>query len=96
MRRDRDLFGEPISGTDSIRKDGRPRKIGYAGRLATGPKGQRCGTCKFAQHVLHRGRSSHKCELMSAVWSAGEETDISLRAPACRNWERKPFEKKAL
>jgi len=90
--RERDLFGHPIKPHAPARDRG-VRKVGYAARLATGPKGQRCGTCAHAARVLHRGSLTHKCELMAHAWTHGEETDISLRAPACHKWERKPFEK---
>lgn len=92
-RHEKDLFGQPISAPVA-RKGGGVRKVGYAARLATGPKGQRCGTCKFAMKVTSKGRTSHKCELAAAAWTHGEDSDISLRAPACRLWERKPFERK--
>lgn len=93
--REKDLFGHPIKSHAPARASRGVRKIGYAARLATGPKNQRCGTCKHAMKVEIENRSSHKCELMAVVWGRkpGEETDISLRAPACAKWERKPFDK---
>lgn len=89
-----DLFGNPVVADVIRRRDGRVKKIGYAAPLATGPKRQRCSTCRFAQRVLHEKVYSHKCELMAAIWTYGEETDISLRAPACSQWERKAFDKR--
>ncbi len=91
MSVERDLFGHPLK---SESKRSGVRKIGYAAKLATGPKGQRCGTCSHAQAVTHKGRKSHKCEVVAMAWTPGEETDINLRAPACHHWERKPFVKK--
>ncbi len=90
---ERDLLGHPIQSHASASRRG-VRKVGYAAPLATGPKGQRCGTCKFAQRVTSKNVTSHKCELMAVVWSRGEASDINLRAPACRRWERKPYERK--
>lgn len=87
----RDLFGEPLPPVAARRRDGKFRKIGYADRTGTGPKGQRCATCKFAQKVTQRGEFTHKCELMALVWAHGPASDINLRAPACSKWERKPF-----
>lgn len=91
---EKDLFGQPIKTHAPVTRDRSVRKIGYAARLATGPKKQRCGTCIHATRVVHRGNATQKCELMAHVWTHGVETDISLRAPACKKWERKPFEKK--
>lgn len=91
---EKDLFGQPIKPHAPARASRGVRKVGYAARLATGPKGQRCGTCISAMSVTHKGRKSHKCQLMAVAWTHGEETDINLRAPACRLWERKLFEKR--
>lgn len=87
----RDLLGEPIPAVPA-RKDGKMRKIGYADKLATGPKGQRCGTCIHAERVVHRGEFSHKCKLMTHVWAHTAASDISLRAPACSKWSRRPYD----
>ena len=86
-----DLLGEPLPAPHHLRKDGGRRKIGYAARPGTGPKGQRCQTCAHHQRVTHRGISTFKCSLMDHAWTHSSETDISLRAPACRKWERRPF-----
>lgn len=91
MRTEKDLLGYPIKSHAPARSQG-VRKVGYAARLATGPKKQRCGTCKHAAKVVHKGDVTHKCQLMAHAWTHGQETDISLRAPACFKWERKPFD----
>lgn len=91
---ERDLFGEQVPAVPA-RKDGKPRKIGYAARPGSGPRGQRCGTCKFAQRVVHRGEFTHKGELMTFVWQHNAASDISLRAPACSKWERRPYQPNA-
>ena len=91
---EKDLFGHPLAAHAPAKVRRGVRKVGYAARLATGPKKQRCGTCIHAARVLHRGNATHKCQLMAHAWTHGEETDISLRAPACWKWDRKPFDKK--
>ena len=90
----RDLFGEPIPDPSAFRKDGALRRIGYADRPGTGPAKQRCGTCVYAQRCVAGGRISHKCELKAAIWNYSTLTDISLRAPACSKWERRPYSNK--
>lgn len=87
-----DLFGEPIPLPILFRKDGGRRKIGYAARPGSGPKKQRCNTCKHLSRVLSQGFRSHKCELMTHVWSYDPITDIKPNAPACSEWVRRPFE----
>jgi len=87
----RDLFGEPITAPVAIRKGGGRRKVGYAARPGSGPKGQRCGNCKHCSLVTSRGVSSKKCELMAGAWTHGAETDIHPQAPACKQWERRPL-----
>lgn len=87
----RDLLGQPIPPPAYFRNDGALRRIGYADRPGTGPKGQRCGTCIHAHLCVHLGAASHKCELMTAVWNYSTATDINIRAPACSHWQRKPF-----
>lgn len=91
---ERDLFGEQVPAVPA-RKDGKSRKIGYAARPGSGPKGQRCGNCQFAQRVVHRGQFTHKCELMTFVWRHGSASDIHLQAPACLKWARKPYTRHA-
>jgi hypothetical protein len=86
-----DLLGQPLPPPETIRKDGRRRKIGYAARPGTGPRRQRCGTCKFASRVVHHDEVTHKCELKAHLWRHDATTDINLRAPACSEWSAKPF-----
>lgn len=86
-----DLFGEVIP----VRAPDARRKISYAARPGTGPKGQRCNTCVHGQRVLSRGVRSWKCELRAAVWDQFG-SDIKPGAPACREWQRKPFRAESL
>lgn len=89
----RDLFGEPIAAATAFRKDGQERKIGYAARPGTGPKGQRCNTCAHCMVVVYHGMRSRKCHVVAALWSASPATDIKHNAPACREWQRKPYKR---
>lgn len=86
-----DLLGHPLPSSEQLRKDGRLRKIGYAARPGTGPKGRRCNTCVNFGRIKHDNRITPKCQLMSAVWTHGPESDIHPSAPACIEWARKPF-----
>jgi hypothetical protein len=86
-----DLFGIRIPPPAAYRKDGRLRRNGYAARPGTGPKGQRCFTCRHCASVQHDGARSHKCERLAARWTYSAETDIKHGAPACRDWERKLY-----
>jgi len=89
MRRETDLFGEPLPSPAVYRKDGRLRKVGYAARPGSGPKSQRCNTCARCIRVEASGQYSYKCELVASAWTRGAQTDIKPNAPACREWERK-------
>lgn len=88
MHRDRDLFGAPIAAAAALP---RVRKIGYASRPGTGPKGQRCNTCRYCIVVAQHGQRTRKGEIVAAKWSTSPETDIKHNAPACRDWQRKPY-----
>lgn len=87
-RIERDLFGTPLA---PARKDGAPRKVGYAARPGTGPKNRRCSSCNHAQHVRSETRRSWKCDVVCHRWDDTVATDIKPGAPACSEWERKPF-----
>lgn len=64
---------------------GGPKIKGYGGTPGKGPAGETCGSCKH--HATRRfAKTYHKCELMRAVWTGGEGTDIRLGSPACENW----------
>ena len=86
-----DLLGEPLPSSDAFRKDGGRRKVGYAAKPGTGPKRQFCRTCAHAENVLREGHRSLKCGRMAHVWTHGSETNVVPNAPACRQWERRPF-----
>lgn len=87
----RDLFGQPLPQAPMLRKDGRRRRGCYASRPGTGPKGQRCNTCRHCIVVTQLGKRARKCELKAPIWTETEETNIKHNAPACRHWERKPY-----
>lgn len=72
----RKLFGRPSPG---------PK--GYAAPPGTGPEGETCGSC--AHHATVRHASIyHKCGLLRQAWTRGQATDIRVRSPACKLWER--------
>lgn len=60
---------------------------GYAAAPGTGPAGETCGTCRHIERV-RCSRSYPKCGLMRAVWTGGAGTDVRVRSPACRMWEK--------
>lgn len=90
-----DLFGHPIipdgPALNPLGKRKRKRKDptpnGYATLPGTGPAGETCGSCQ--NHTTRRyAKTYHKCELTRQRWTSGRATDILLRSPACRLWER--------
>ena len=90
-----DLFGETvvieISESKAVRKPTRPN--GYAAPPGTGPTGERCKTCEHSVGTgNYGGRTYWKCDLLRPRWTSGPGTDILLRSPACRLWEREKEE----
>ena len=83
-----DLLGAPLTVPPR-------RKLGYAARPGTGPKGQRCNTCVHCIAVAQSARRSRKCELKAAIWTTTPETDIKHNAPACLHWQRKEWAARA-
>ncbi len=57
---------------------------GYAHFPGTGPEGETCGSC---QHRV-KGRYWSKCELYQGKSTHSRGTDILVRAPACKYWDR--------
>ena len=82
------LFCDLVAEATAVRRE---RKIGYAARPGTGPKGQRCNTCSHCMLVECRGVVSRKCQIMARHWTPSSATDIKHNAPACSEWERKPY-----
>ena len=74
-----DLFGQEIKSEP--KRAGQPK--GYAAAPGTGPDGQFCRTCA---HAWSRGRY-WKCDLVNPTRGPG--TDIRLKSPACRFWDRR-------
>ncbi len=62
---------------------------GYAATPGTGPAGEMCGSCRH-HATLKYSKRYHKCRLMQAQWTPGAATDIRVRSPACKQWEKKP------
>jgi hypothetical protein len=65
---------------------------GYASPPGTGPKGQRCNTCRFCIVVTTEPPHVRKCEIIAARWDQ-PGTAIKHNAPACRDWQRKIYER---
>ena len=62
---------------------------GYASPPGHGPAGETCGTCAHSRcSVIPSGRRFWKCNLRRPTGGPG--TDIRLKSPACRRWERQP------
>lgn len=84
-----DLFGETVVLEISEAKGRKPTKPnGYAALPGTGPEGERCRTCEHAVGTGNCSRTYYKCALMRTKWTSGPGTDILLRSPACRHWEK--------
>lgn len=88
---DTDLLGHPIP-PPAIQA---VRRIGYAARPGTGPKGQRCNTCAHCIKITQHRQPARKCELKAPIWTTSAETDVKHNAPACRFWQRKKWEEAA-
>lgn len=60
---------------------------GYAHHPGTGPRGETCGSCWFAE----KHRRWHKCGHLNArhKQTGGRGSDILVSAPACMYWEPK-------
>jgi hypothetical protein len=82
---DGDLFGAPLT-TPTERPKTTPAK-GYAALPGTGPAGETCKTCRY-HCVIAYSRNYHKCLLMRPFWTSGPGTDIRVKSPACKLWER--------
>lgn len=80
-----DLLGVPLN------PPARARKIGYAARPGSGPKGKRCNMCKHAMRMTSATRRAWKCAAQVAQWDDTAATDIKPGAPACSEWERRNF-----
>jgi hypothetical protein len=82
------LFGEPVELriSEARRKPTEPK--GYASLPGAGPQGETCKTCRHKRDLGSTARTYWKCELMRAHWTGGPGTDIRMRSPACRRWEK--------
>jgi hypothetical protein len=84
---DTDLFGAPVLPPLSAkRKKYEPR--GYACRPGSGPAGETCGTCAYAVGIGYHDKRYYKCRKIEFRWTHGPGTDIRLKSPACKLWER--------
>jgi hypothetical protein len=88
-----DLFGVDIPPESEAKRKPTPKR-GYAAPPGTGPAGETCGSC--VHHARRNyGGTYHKCALMVARWTRGPGTDILVRSPACKLWERLVSDKEA-
>jgi hypothetical protein len=91
---DRDLFGEPIANPEAAQTASlRKRRIGYADRPGTGPKGKRCYCCARAIRMESSAGILWRCEITVQLWQR-PNSDIKPGAPACASWESKQYEKR--
>jgi len=87
-------FGNPEHIAIHNKKPGRKKKSrttkpnGYAGKPGTGPKGEKCKTCK---HLCKRvfAKTYYKCALYckGRTRLGGRGSDVLLNSPACQKWE---------
>jgi len=77
---DRDLFGAPVPRAPS-----RELVHGYASTPGLGPLGETCRSCAHS-YVVQYAKRYWKCDLVKRT--AGPGTDIRLKSPACRRWEK--------
>lgn len=83
-----DLFGNPISSPQPvINGKHKTRPNGYAASPGSGPKGERCNTCKHYARLM-RSKVYRKCLKVQDHWTHGPGTDIKAKSPACSFWEK--------
>ena len=84
-----DLFG--VKCVDEIseakRKPTQPK--GYAATPGSGPEGETCRSCAHKRNPGGTAGTYWKCKLMEANWTGGPGSDIRMRSPACRFWEKR-------
>ena len=83
-----DLFGHEPARLPA-KKPKTPKAKGYAWRPGTGPKDETCGSCKHCFRKTYTSKPYHKCLLMRDQWGSTRRTDILVRSPACKFWEKK-------
>jgi len=83
-RRYINIFGEEVVVPE---KRTTPLPRGHAAPPGSGPQGETCGSC---EHIFRKSLSKTyiKCALARARWTGGGGTDIRVRDPACRLWEK--------
>lgn len=89
----KDLFGNEIAEKIVLlSKNGKVKRItkakGYAYPPGTGPAGETCKTCKHSCRVSGGSKAYWKCGLLRSVWTHGPGSDIKVKAPACKKWEK--------
>jgi len=86
----KDLFGDevkfPLKSFKESPLKGRKLKTGYPAKPGTGPKEKTCRSCDHKVRHSSGHKSWYKCELCEIDGHLA--TDIKLRSPACRFWEK--------
>lgn len=83
----------PMKGPRKHGKRG-PRQAGYASLPRSGPAGETCGSCCHL-YRKHLSKTYPKCLLMRAHWTGGKGSDVKVKSPACRHWEKQSAAKTA-
>jgi hypothetical protein len=85
-----DLIGDEIKQQVISEAKRKPTvRKGYAATPGTGPQGETCKTCAHAFGNGNYGQKVfYKCALLKHCWTSGYGTDILLKSPACRYWEK--------
>ena len=74
-------------GREFEEDEGEYLRNAYPRKPGTGAQGESCRTCKNLS-VKHYGATNYyKCALMNDTNGPG--TDIRLKSPACKRWERR-------
>ena len=79
-----DLFGKKQKAFVDPYKG---RSKAHPARPGTGPKGETCRTCANRKSFRYHMKFYHKCNFVK--WSHGLGTDLRLKDPACKFWEKK-------
>lgn len=79
-----------IEGRDVIAKKRGKHYVqqrGYAHFPGTGPDGETCGSCA---HIVpfRTMRRWYKCGKARSKWTGGKGSDVLVRSPACKYWEK--------
>jgi hypothetical protein len=80
-----DLFTMTAATPRKVPRARTPKANGYYYFPGSGPEGETCGSCCHCVWV-GGARRYYKCDLTH--FTRGPATDIRVRSPACRRWEK--------